>query len=253
MRKVAWWPRDAAGNVLRSYVYDEDGRLLELNEGGTTFYYHTNTHGDVLKITDGEGNVAAEYSYDPWGKILTSSGEMAHQPLRFGGYIWDEDLKMYYLTARYYNPETMRFISVDPARQGLSGYVYCGNDPVNCTDRLGTYFSYPGWAGQSWRYAYTMWFQFDRFYLSMKYYSHYPYSSCLCMFQVKCMSGNPNAHTHDQWVRDVGPIPRSSDTTTANYNIYIDRNYEHASHSDPKLEFLQWHLSGLCWGDELDI
>jgi len=43
------------------------------------------------------------------------------------------------LRARYYNPAVGRFISEDPAFDGLNWYVYCGNDPVNMVDPSGHY------------------------------------------------------------------------------------------------------------------
>ena len=51
---------------------------------------------------------------------------------------------MYYLNARYYNPEWRRFISPDAADyldpetpNGLNLYAYCNNDPVNYADPNG--------------------------------------------------------------------------------------------------------------------
>nr|WP_235842099.1 RHS repeat domain-containing protein [Neobacillus fumarioli] len=36
--------------------------------GGGTYFYHYNAHGDVFAVTDINGNVAASYTYDAWGK-----------------------------------------------------------------------------------------------------------------------------------------------------------------------------------------
>ena len=49
----------------------------------------------------------------------------------------DEETGLYYMNARYYDPATARFVSEDPARDGDSWYMYCGGDPVNCTDPTG--------------------------------------------------------------------------------------------------------------------
>ena len=54
-----------------------------------------------------------EYAYDAWGNC-TASGSMAPiNPIRYRGYYYDEDTKLYYLNARYYSPEFRRFISPD--------------------------------------------------------------------------------------------------------------------------------------------
>ena len=56
---------------------------------------------------------------------------------RYRSYIYDEDLGLYYLHNRYYDPETGRFISEDPARDGTNWYAYCNGDSVNYVDPTG--------------------------------------------------------------------------------------------------------------------
>jgi RHS repeat-associated protein len=56
---------------------------------------------------------------------------------------YDQDLGLYYLRARYYNPSTGRFLSRDPEAgdptdpQSLHKYLYAGGDPVNRIDPSG--------------------------------------------------------------------------------------------------------------------
>ena len=104
---------------------------------GTTYYYHENGHGDVVALTDSSGNTVAQYSYDAWGNILTSSGTMAStNPYLYAGYRWDNAIGMYYLNARYYAPNLMRFISKDPV-SGLNAYAYADDNPVLNVDPSG--------------------------------------------------------------------------------------------------------------------
>ena len=49
----------------------------------------------------------------------------------FGVY-YDEESGLYYLRARYYDPNVRRFISEDPVEDGGNWYVYAGNNPVLC-------------------------------------------------------------------------------------------------------------------------
>jgi RHS repeat-associated protein len=56
---------------------------------------------------------------------------------------YDQDLGLYYLRARYYNPSTGRFLGRDPEDgkasdpSTLHKYLYAGGDPVNRIDSLG--------------------------------------------------------------------------------------------------------------------
>ena len=59
-------------------------------------------------------------------------------PIRYRGYYYDRETGLYYLNARYYNPEWRRFISpaqigaLNPnAANGLDVYSYARNNPVN--------------------------------------------------------------------------------------------------------------------------
>ena len=95
------------------------------------------------------GKVVAEYTYDAWGNILESKGTMASiNPYRYAGYRFDEETKLYYLMARYYNPDTGVFLSLDPVRGDtmnpvtMNGYNYANNNPVMMVDPDGE-FPYP--------------------------------------------------------------------------------------------------------------
>ena len=89
-----------------------------------------------------------EYTYDAWGNILTVTGGMANtlgkaNPLRYRGYIYDEETRLYYLQSRYYDPQIGRFINSDvytSTGQGLLGnnmFAYCLNNPVCYLDSTG--------------------------------------------------------------------------------------------------------------------
>jgi RHS repeat-associated protein len=60
--------------------------------------------------------------------------------LRLAGQQYDQGSRLYYMRARYYDPQLGRFLSEDPI--GISGginlYAYAGNDPVNHYDPSGT-------------------------------------------------------------------------------------------------------------------
>lgn len=119
--------------------------------GGTAtpYYYRRNLQGDVVAIYDANGNRKAEYIYDAYGNCSiyysASDTDIASvNPIRYRSYYYDRETKLYYLNARYYNPEWRRFISpddtayIDPdTPNGLNLYAYCNNDPVNFVDPSG--------------------------------------------------------------------------------------------------------------------
>ncbi|PGE85259.1 wall-associated protein [Bacillus pseudomycoides] len=133
---------DGNSNVLRQYVYSIDGVRLAMKTQGQTFYYHYNPRGDVIAMTDPNGQVVATYEYDAWGNVLKSDaqGIAAENPFGYAGYMYDKEIGMYYLIARYYHPEHGVFLSVDPDPGDeddavtQNGYTYGDNNPVMNVD-----------------------------------------------------------------------------------------------------------------------
>ena len=133
------------GNTTRNYIYGQDG-IVGYEENNEHFMYRKNIFGDVTAIYKGATKVA-EYKYDAWGNctiILNTSGYGSRNPFRYRGYYFDSDLGMYYLTTRYYDPKTGRFINADSieylkpdAINGLNLYVYCKNNPLRYVDPTG--------------------------------------------------------------------------------------------------------------------
>jgi len=129
------------------YYYDENGAPLGLNWNNTNYYYYKNIFGDVLGIMNSNGTMVVRYAYDAWGNPISTTGAMANtlgqdNPFRYRGYYYDTETGLYYLNARYYNPEWGRFISIDPVLDtsssvGCNMFAYCGNDPVNYFDPSG--------------------------------------------------------------------------------------------------------------------
>ncbi len=135
------------------YLYDESGIIgVMYSRNGVPlqpYYYDRNHRGDVIAIYDTNGNKKAGYVYDAFGKCRIIYSDSSTQiafinPIRYRGYYYDTETKLYYLNARYYNPEWRRFISPDDTAyldpetpNGLNLYCYCGNDPINYCDPSG--------------------------------------------------------------------------------------------------------------------
>ena len=139
--------RQTGGGKTIDFVYDENNQPLAMKYNNTLYYYVLNAQGDVVRIVNSSRSVVASYTYDPWGKIISSSGTLADiNPLRYRGYYYDSETGFYYLQSRYYDPEIGRFINADSyASTDATGllstnmFAYCENDPVNKSDSNGEF------------------------------------------------------------------------------------------------------------------
>ncbi len=130
---------DDNGDVIRSYMpsLGLDG-VAVIRQGNTNYYALIDPNGSVRALFNNSGNRVARYRYDPYGRLLASSGAIADQPRRFAGALWLEEIGLYYMRSRYYDPEIGQFISRDPVWQlKLEPYMYCDGKPYQCSDPLG--------------------------------------------------------------------------------------------------------------------
>nr|WP_145156453.1 RHS repeat-associated core domain-containing protein [Paenibacillus terrae] len=95
-----------------TYSYDANGSRISQTQGGKTYFYNYDGHGNVIGLTDSNGTPVITYSYDPWGKLVDKKGTL-YNPFTYSGYYYDEETNLYYLINRYYDPAVGRFISQD--------------------------------------------------------------------------------------------------------------------------------------------
>ena len=62
--------------------------LISRIMGGQKYYYLYNSHGDVIALTDTNGDVVSTYEYDSWGAITAKTGDISN-PFRYAGYVYD--------------------------------------------------------------------------------------------------------------------------------------------------------------------
>jgi RHS repeat-associated protein len=116
------------------------GGLLARSHGysggswSTHNYYHADGGGNVTYIMDASQAVAATYRYDPFGKLLYSSGSLASANLyRFSS------KEFHSASSLYYYPNLQRWINRDPLGEagGLNLYAFVRNNSIYNVDLLG--------------------------------------------------------------------------------------------------------------------
>ena len=141
------------GNDSIYIFYDGSGTPVSFIYNGITYYYLKNIQGDITGIVDAIGNQIVSYSYDAWGNPTGVSGSAAatigkFNPIRYRGYVYDEETGLYYVQSRYYDPDTARWISPEPnvdtgsfdVGSGFAAFnlfTYCANNPVVYKDSNG--------------------------------------------------------------------------------------------------------------------
>ncbi|NIN63248.1 MAG: hypothetical protein GTO63_00735 [Anaerolineae bacterium] len=129
------------------YLYGLD-IIAEQLAGADRYYYVHDGLGSARQLLDTTAQIATRYAYDPFGVPLAGNG--VPNPWQFTGEAWDAGVELLYLRARYYQPETGRFVTKDPWRGDvqqpptLNRYVYVQNNGVNYADLSGLDGGGPG-------------------------------------------------------------------------------------------------------------
>jgi len=133
------------GSVSELYFYGQTG-LIARQIGGQMQYYVLNLHGDVVMMTDSQGNIIRDYTEKPGAAAYDAFGNQKKEaiddnPFRYCAEYYDQETTFIYLRARYYDPSLGRFITQDPAKaDGWNWYTYCTNNPIKYKDPSGLKF-----------------------------------------------------------------------------------------------------------------
>lgn len=136
---------DGTGNIKARYVKGIN-YIARIDGSNKLSYMLYNGHGDVVQTVSQTGNVENRYDYDIFG-MPTLTIESYSCSIRYAGEYYDAETGLYYLRARYYNPQIGRFISEDSYwgedsnPLSLNLYTYCQNDPIQFADPSGHWIS----------------------------------------------------------------------------------------------------------------
>jgi len=122
-------------------VLEPDGSMINSRRAnGSDYWYRQDIRGSVTNIVEADDDVVKSYTYDAYGNTSASLNTFVNS-FAYTGAVIDPETGLYYMNARYYDPETGRFISQDTYRGDGEAYwnlyMYCNGDPVNNTDPSG--------------------------------------------------------------------------------------------------------------------
>ena len=124
--------------------YGKDGTGLIAQESDDEYLtYHFNNIGNTQSITNEIGEIVQTFDYGPYGE-LTNEVDCGIIFLYNGelGIVTDAN-GLYYMRARYYNPEIKRFINQDVLTgtitdsPSLNRYAYVNGNPISLNDPFG--------------------------------------------------------------------------------------------------------------------
>ena len=134
---------ETTGGSTTHFTRTDSGTPVGLRKGGQSYYYLTDSIGSVIAMVDSDGDLAANYSYGPYGEIRQNgTSESVQNPIRFAGLYYDNRTELYKAGERYYDPASTTWTQKDPINQvanprEANPYVYAGADPINNTDPSG--------------------------------------------------------------------------------------------------------------------
>ena len=150
------------GSSALWYFYDADGNpsgIRYKDNSGTVndYYFVCNWRGDVIQIYNASGTLVGSYTYDTWGRVTENATSADTEnitetnPIRYRGYYYDTETRLYYVNSRYYDPAVKRMLNADDdslstaTPQGLTDknyFAYCDNNPVVRVDSNGEFWNY---------------------------------------------------------------------------------------------------------------
>lgn len=134
---------DLAGTTIMSYRFLWPYQAQENQFANQWYTYRYDVRGSVTNITNPEGTIVDGYEYNEFGVTQQVENQGFRNELTFTGSVKDTSTGLQYMNARFYEPQTGRFLSqdtytgnaYDPWTQHL--YAYCANNPVNFIDPTG--------------------------------------------------------------------------------------------------------------------
>ena len=127
----------ALSDGTNTYVYG-NGRIAQVNTGAE--YFLGDALGSVRQLMNASGAITYARAYDPYGVVTTTTGVSS---TAYGYTSEYSSQGLVYLRARYYSPQSGRFLSRDTwdgdanVPMSYNAWLYTYGNPINYTDPTG--------------------------------------------------------------------------------------------------------------------
>ena len=144
---VLLYTTDGEGNKTSQNVVGPQENVIATiryeDEGEHAYFYNKDIRTSVTNVIHESGSGVVSYRYNDYGTTTKYGDKDFYNELCYTSGVYDELTGLYYLNARYYNPESAMFITSDSylgrvqEPQTLNRYVYCLNNPISRVDPSG--------------------------------------------------------------------------------------------------------------------
>lgn len=129
---------DLSGNPTAYYIHGL-GMICRLDAAqANPAYFHYDYRGSTIAISNAGQTVTHRYAYGTFGEMAAVTENGFPNSFRYVGKygVQYEENSLYFMRARYYNPQKGRFLGEDPI-WNTNLYGYTDNNPINRVDFSG--------------------------------------------------------------------------------------------------------------------
>ncbi len=122
---------------VQKYIYGPSG-IIAITDDSHTYFLSNDHMASTRLVRDETNNIAAYYSYFPYGEALESGGNLVDVfRYRYTMQEYDDETGLYNYRARLYDSALAKFYEPDPLSAIDNPYDYVDNNPFNYTDPSG--------------------------------------------------------------------------------------------------------------------
>jgi len=134
MRESSAQPSQELATTNERIIYVYGSGLVARKDATGVTYQHQDYLSSNRFASDSSGRLVSRNVQEPYGVAFEDLGTSSALANDYSFTGKEQDDRLYYFGARYYDPRTARFVSVDPVPTGASPYAYAANNPLRFVD-----------------------------------------------------------------------------------------------------------------------